>query len=593
MISEKKYESLLEGINDPGVFKAVFMAGGPGSGKSLAAKKLGFTTMGLRPVNSDSSFERGLKKAGLSLKMPEDEEEQRDAIRVHAKAITGKRQEMFIKGRLGLVIDSTARDIKNVLKQKILLEKIGYETAMVFVNTSLETALDRNRERERSIPDKIVKDNHAKVRSNMGKLQNAFGRANFFIIDNDGDVSDLNKNTTKVFPRLQSWIKGFPDNKMAQAWKTALTMKPMKNVALAAEYEHPAEMEKRLEMKEQTITEAVLNVTVDPNRDIPTTRPAQQAAFKIVAIAKKEYGLKAVALDNHVRLQGVKRNIDNFQKDQRIISKKVKMNIDNHDKTTPQIDKMLNKELKKKHALPETKSYNFKKFNEDRATDALKQKQQREKEQLKDKHDRENDRDRLRITRDKNKESGNQQDESKDVSPEVMKTKEKIYKDLKKKREYFEKEYGEKADEVMHGTAMNMAKKQHKVAEGKFQTELSRQLQLEVLSMQQRRKIGMRMRRLSKKIARAKERKKKRMKDPRALKTKAQKQARAVLFKKMSGGKASGDLSMGARIAIGKKLDKKKGAIAKLAKKLMPKVKKAEIERLAAFRQKQNQKDKQ
>ena len=41
--------------------------------------------MGLRPVNSDSSFEMGLKKAGLSLKMPEDEEEQRDAIRVHAK----------------------------------------------------------------------------------------------------------------------------------------------------------------------------------------------------------------------------------------------------------------------------------------------------------------------------------------------------------------------------------------------------------------------------------------------------------------------------------------------------------------------------
>ncbi len=37
----------------------------------------------------------------------------------------------------------------------------------------------------------------------------------------------------------------------------------------------------------------------------------------------------------------------------------------------------------------------------------------------------------------------------------------------------------------------------------------------------------------------------------------------------------------------------REGAIAKLAKKLMPKVKKAEVERLAKFRQKQNQKDKQ
>ena len=210
MTLEETYESLLEGINDPGVFKAVFMAGGPGSGKSLASKKLGFGTMGLRDVNSDTSFERGLKQAGLSLKMPEDEEEKRDAVRVHAKAITAKRQDMYIKGRLGLVIDSTARDVKKIIKQKVLLEQLGYETAMVFVNTSLETALDRNRTRERSIPDKIVQDNHKVVRANMGKLQNAFGRTNFFIIDNDGDTKDLEKNTTKVFPRLQSFVKSFP-----------------------------------------------------------------------------------------------------------------------------------------------------------------------------------------------------------------------------------------------------------------------------------------------------------------------------------------------------------------------------------------------
>ena len=504
MTLEETYASLSEGINDPGIFKAVFMAGGPGSGKSLAAKKLGFQSMGLRPVNSDQSFETGLKKAGLSLKMPEDEEEQRDAIRVHAKAMTAKRQDMLVKGRMGLVIDSTARDVKKLITQKKLLEQLGYETAMVFVNTSLETALDRNRERERSIPDSIVQSNHKEVRQVMGKLQTAFGRANFFIIDNDGDIKDLEKNTTKVFPRLRAFVKSFPSNKMATAWKTALTMKPMKNIALAAEYEHPIDMDNRL--------------------------------------------------------------------------------------------------------------------FEDRVTDALKDKQEREKEQLKDKHDREKDRDRLRLTRLKNRDSDAQQDEGKGVSPAqraaiaiakkksgkydkdgnkkevsdaVLATKEKIYKDLKKKKDYFEKEYGEKAKEVMHGTAMNMAKKQHKVAEGRFQSELTRQLQLEVLNMQQRRAIGMRMKRLAKKIARTKARKKKRMKDPRALKTKANKQARSILFKKMSGGKSAGDLSVGARIAIGKKLDKKKGAIAKLAKRLLPKVKKAEVERLAAFRQKQNQKDKQ
>ena len=473
MILENTYDSLNEGINDPGVFKAVFMAGGPGSGKSLAAKKLGFGSMGLRPVNSDSSFEMGLKKAGLSLKMPESEEEQRDAIRVHAKAITGKRQEMYLKGRLGIVIDSTARDVANIIKQKKLLQDLGYETAMVFVNTSLETALDRNRQRERSIPDNIVQSNHATVRKNMGKLQATFGRQNFFIVDNDGDMNDLDKNTTKIFPRLRAFVKSFPSNKMATAWKSALTMKPMKNIALAASYEHPVDMEKRL-------------------------------------------------------------------------------------------------------------------FNEDDTTDNLKDKQSREKEQLKVKHDREMDADRRRLTRLKNR-STNPTDTN-EVSDAVMATKEKIYKDLKKKKDYFEKEYGDKAKEVMHGTAMNMAKKQHKVAEGKFTSELTRQLQLEVLNMQQRRAIGMRMRRLAQKIARTKARKKKRMKTNDQLKTKAMKQARAILFKKMSGGKAASELSMGARIAIGKKLDKKKGVIQKLSKKLFPKVKKGEVERLKKFRQSQSKK---
>ena len=473
MILENTYDSLNEGINDPGVFKAVFMAGGPGSGKSLAAKKLGFGSMGLRPVNSDQSFEMGLKKAGLSLKMPESEEEQRDAIRVHAKAITGKRQEMYLKGRLGIVIDSTARDIKNIVKQRKLLQDLGYETAMVFVNTSLETALDRNRQRERSIPDSIVQSNHATVRKNMGKLQATFGRQNFFIVDNDGDMNDLDKNTTKIFPRLRAFVKSFPSNKMATAWKSALTMKPMKNIALAASYEHPVDMEKRL-------------------------------------------------------------------------------------------------------------------FNEDETTDNLKDKQSREKEQLKIKHDREMDADRRRLTRLKNR-STNPTDTN-EVSDAVMATKEKIYKDLKKKKDYFEKEYGDKAKEVMHGTAMNMAKKQHKVAEGKFTSELTRQLQLEVLTMQQRRKIGMRMRRLAQKIARTKARKKKRMKTNDQLRAKAQKTARAILFKKMSGGKAASELSMGARIAIAKKLEKKTSAIQKLGKRLFPKIKKGEVERLKKFRAKQSEK---
>ena len=48
----------------------------------------------------------------------------------------------------------------------------------------------------------------------------------------------------------------------------------------------------------------------------------------------------------------------------------------------------------------------------------------------------------------------------KEVSDAVLKRKEELYVELKKKRKEFEDRYGEDADKVMHSTAMNMAKKE-------------------------------------------------------------------------------------------------------------------------------------
>ena len=69
---------LNEGVYDPGIFKAIFLAGGPGSGKSFVASELlgipkgGFSRMdmsfapsGVKLVNSDPEFEYFLKKIGV------------------------------------------------------------------------------------------------------------------------------------------------------------------------------------------------------------------------------------------------------------------------------------------------------------------------------------------------------------------------------------------------------------------------------------------------------------------------------------------------------------------------------------------------
>ena len=63
---------LIEGVYDKGILKAVFMAGGPGSGKSYVAsqlfgipKKINVSVSGLKTVNSDTEFEALLRKYGF------------------------------------------------------------------------------------------------------------------------------------------------------------------------------------------------------------------------------------------------------------------------------------------------------------------------------------------------------------------------------------------------------------------------------------------------------------------------------------------------------------------------------------------------
>ena len=116
----KTFQELQEGLYDPNIFKAIFLAGGPGSGKSLVAGKSTGGT-GLKMVNSDPVFERMLVKAGLSKKMPPEEFERKEVVRGKAKAITARQKEGFVEGRLGMVIDGTGKDAAKILYQKNML----------------------------------------------------------------------------------------------------------------------------------------------------------------------------------------------------------------------------------------------------------------------------------------------------------------------------------------------------------------------------------------------------------------------------------------------------------------------------------------
>ena len=205
-----RFQELQEGLYDPNIFKAFFLAGGPGSGKTFVTRSA-FGGTGLKSINSDSAFERALKKNGLSLKMPEDEAEARDILRARAKGMTDTQLDMSLKGRLGLVIDGTGRDYDKIKNQKAILDQLGYDCYMIFVNTSLDVALERNKKRERSVPEYITRKSHAVVQANIGKFQNTFGMGNMIIIDNSKDEKEL---TNQIMDRCSKAVRRLLSNKI-------------------------------------------------------------------------------------------------------------------------------------------------------------------------------------------------------------------------------------------------------------------------------------------------------------------------------------------------------------------------------------------
>ena len=209
-----------EGPNDPAIFKAVFLAGGPGSGKSYVANKI-LNGLGLRPVNSDDIYEYLANKQDLDLGDPNAvASDQGQELRNRAKEITDKRQNIYIDGRIGLIIDGTGKDVQRVKEQSEKLKSLGYECLMLFVNTNLQVAQERNSKRARTIPADMVQTMWQRVQENIMKFQQVFGAKNFHVVDNSGGLEDPERkeNFDSVYKSIRSFISSAPTSHIAKKW---------------------------------------------------------------------------------------------------------------------------------------------------------------------------------------------------------------------------------------------------------------------------------------------------------------------------------------------------------------------------------------
>ena len=219
---------LIEGVHDKGIFKAVFLAGGPGSGKDYVLDNT-LSGHGLTEINSDKALEFLMDKEGLDKTMPADEKDKRDAVRRRAKNMTELRQRLAFEGRNGLIINGTGDDAEKIAKIKAGLEEMGYDTAMIMVNTGDEVSKQRNIERGqrggRTVPEDIRKEKWDSVQRSRPELAKLFGNK-YIEFDNSEDLRSAAPEVVKakkeemmgIFQNIQKFVSEPPESPTAEMW---------------------------------------------------------------------------------------------------------------------------------------------------------------------------------------------------------------------------------------------------------------------------------------------------------------------------------------------------------------------------------------
>jgi len=199
--------------------KAIFMAGGPGSGKGTLLGKVGAYDSNFKVVNVDDIFEPLLKAKAAELKLPEEElmnldhpereiRSQQGKLFVQAQRETKEKLRELIGLNADIIIDGTGGAFNQIKKSKGMLEDLGYDVAMMFVDVDLPTTLDRNEKRlklgGRKVKPERVEKSWASVHKHKGSYDQLFGDY-FFLYDGSNDRPETEDAEIKA--KFQNFIR--------------------------------------------------------------------------------------------------------------------------------------------------------------------------------------------------------------------------------------------------------------------------------------------------------------------------------------------------------------------------------------------------
>ena len=183
--------------------RCIVTAGAPGSGKTTVIQQI-VANLDFRNVDADNILSYLMKRDNMSTNMSKlswDQKQQIDKYRDDLRRQTMKARDLSAKHGKGIIIHTTGANYEWLIGQvNTLINDFGYDVKMLYVDATLEQALERNRGRERRIPDRVVARSYEAVEKNKDKYRAFFG-SNFHYISNSFNKAEVRR----IERELQEW----------------------------------------------------------------------------------------------------------------------------------------------------------------------------------------------------------------------------------------------------------------------------------------------------------------------------------------------------------------------------------------------------
>jgi cytidyltransferase-like protein len=169
---------------DRGMFKAIFVSGGPGSGKDIV----------IREAISESKI--------VELNFVQAKDYLADKQKLSEKTNDFRRE--AIRNRGPLIVNGPADDTDRISYIKEELEELGYETMMVFVNTTNEASKERNSLLSRMMVESVRQDKWLKSQKNTKYFDETFNK--FISFDNTGDIDSKEEDIHDIYQKSNEFL---------------------------------------------------------------------------------------------------------------------------------------------------------------------------------------------------------------------------------------------------------------------------------------------------------------------------------------------------------------------------------------------------